>query len=83
MTGTPGPCVSRTGIVGHVPRQWGTYMVHGWISCGVTGKQKIGVGLEVSCISKFTGQEKMIMKIKEKMEHKTKMGTHSKPLLHL
>ena len=80
-------CLNKSdAVVGHVPRQWSRlfyfFLLHdGRISCEVTGNRKLGVGLEVPCIYKFTGPEKTIMKMKEKIGHKTKMETHSQPPL--
>ena len=57
-------------VVGHVPRSiaktfWYFLGHDGAISCEVTGRRKHGKGLEVSCVHKLVGEEKMVMKAKE------------------
>ena len=48
--------------VGHVPREFSrTFWSHGGkISCEVTGRRKYGKGLEVPCVYKFLGSEKLV-----------------------
>ena len=62
-------------IVGHVPREFSRvfwyFLSHGGkISCEVTAKRKYGKGLEVPCVYKFLGSEKMILKLKAIMQEK-------------
>ena len=52
-------------IVGHVPRElsrtyWYFIRRGGTISCEVTGNRKRGVGLEVPCVYKLAGGEKLV-----------------------
>ena len=57
-------CVKKDDvIVGHVPREQGKTMWHflmhgGQVSCEVTGRRKLGNGLEIPCTYKLTGREK-------------------------
>jgi hypothetical protein len=56
-------------VVGHVPREnsrvfWYFIDHGGTISCEVIGKRKHGKGLEVPCVYKFSGKEKLILKLK-------------------
>ena len=62
-------------IVGHVPREFSRvfwyFLSHGGkISCEVTAKRKYGKDLEVSCVYKFLGSEKMILKLKAIMQER-------------
>ena len=57
-------------VVGHVPRSiaktlWYFLGHDGAISYEVTGRRKHGKGLEVPCVYKLVGEEKMVMKAKE------------------
>ena len=69
-------------VVGHVPREvsrvfW-HYLGHcGKISCEVTGRRKHGKGLEVPCIYKFLGSEKMIEKMRSIMQKPSKSSSNS------
>ena len=63
-------------IVGHIPREFSRvfwyFLSHGGkISCEVTAKRKYGKGLEVPCVYKCLGSEKMILKLKAIMQEKT------------
>ena len=62
-------------IVGHVPKEHSRtfhfFISHGGtVSYEVTGHRRLGFGLEVQCIYKLTGKEKMIMKAKEILSKK-------------
>ena len=63
-------CILKSStIVGHVPRElsrvfWFFISHGGTISCEITGHRKRGKGLEVPCLYKFTGSERMITKMK-------------------
>ena len=62
-------------IVGHVPRKFSRvfwyFLSHGGkISCEVTAKKEYGKGLEVPCVYKFLGSEKMILKLKAIIQEK-------------
>ena len=35
------------------------------MSCELTGSRKLGVGLEVPCIYKLTGKERLVLKAKD------------------
>ena len=55
-------------IVGHVPRSFSRvswfFLRHGGdITCRITGKRKLGVGLEVPCIYLYAGSVRMIRKL--------------------
>lgn len=63
-------------VVGHVPREFSRVVWHflnhgGKVSCEVTGRRKHGKGLEVPCVYKFLGSEKIITKIKEVLYEKS------------
>ena len=56
-------------VVGHVPREilricWHFIGHGGTIGCEVTGHRKKGKGLEVPCKYSFTGQKKIMTKLK-------------------
>ena len=60
-------------VVGHVPREMSRtfwhYLGHGGtISCEVTDRRKYGKGLEVPCVYKFLGNEKMVDKMRSIMQ---------------
>lgn len=62
--------------VGHVPREFSRtfwrYLSHGGkISCEVTGRRKYGKGLEVPCVYKFFGSEKLVKKMKSIITQKS------------
>ena len=55
-------------IVGHVPRSlsrvsWFFLKRGGDITCRITGKRKLGVGLEVPCVYLYAGSVKMTRKL--------------------
>ena len=57
-------------IVRHVPREQAKMMWHflmhgGQVSCEVTGRRKLGNGLEVPCTYKLTGREKLVNRMQE------------------
>ena len=57
-------------VVGHVPCDfsrvfWFFLKRHGRITCRITRRRKLGVGLEVPCVYKFFGSAKMINKLRE------------------
>ena len=64
-------------IVGHLPRElsrtvWDFILHGGHVTCEVTGKRKLGNGLEVPSIYKFIGTKKLVSRIEEllyKKEH--------------
>ena len=63
--------------VGHVPREirrvFSCFITSGGeISCEITGHRKIGKGLEIPCVYKFTGKKKAMKKIKAKLYKKLK-----------
>ena len=64
-------CVKKDDvIVGHVPREqaktmWHFLMHGGQVSCEVTGRRKLGNGLEVPCTYKLTGREKLVNRMQE------------------
>ena len=64
-------CVKKDDvIVGHVPREQANTMWHflmhgGQVSCEVTGRRKLGNGLEVPCTYKLTGREELVNKMQE------------------
>ena len=64
-------CVKKDDvIVGHVPREktktmWHFLMHGGQVSCEVTGRRKLGNGLEVPCTCKLTGREKLVNRMQE------------------
>ena len=63
--------------VGHIPREYSRtfyfFISHGGrISCEVTGSRQHGLGLEVPCVYKFTGDEKLILKLKKTILKKRK-----------
>ena len=67
-------------VVGHVPREFSRVFWHflnhgGKVSCEVTGKRKHGKGLEVPCVYKFLGSEKMITKMKDVLYEKSPRTT--------
>ena len=74
-------CLLKSGtIVGHVPREfsrifWFFLGRSGRIACEVTGRRKHGKGLKVLCVYTITGQEKMIMKMKEMLLVKRKTSS--------
>ena len=56
-------------IVGHVPRDllqayWYFIRHGGTISCEVTGSRQRGVGLEVPCVYRLAGSEKLVQRMK-------------------
>ena len=63
-------CILKSStIVGHVPRElsrvfWFFLSHGGTISCEIIGHRKRGKGLEVPCLYKFTGSERIITKMK-------------------
>ena len=66
--------------MGHVPREFSRVFWHflnhgGKVSCEVTGKRKHGKGLEVPCVYKFLGSEKMIMNMKDVLYEKSPRTT--------
>ena len=66
--------------VGHVPREFSRnfwhYLSHGGkISCEVTGRRKYGKGLEVPCVYKFLGSEKLVKKMKSILTQKSSKTT--------
>ena len=66
-------------VVGHVPREvsrifW-HYLGHsGTITCEVTGRRKYGKGLEVPCVYKFLGNEKIVNKMRSIMQKPTRIS---------
>ena len=69
-------------VVGHVPREvsrifW-HYLGHGGkISCEVTGRRKYGKGLEVPCVYKFLGSEKIVEKMRSIMQKPSRSTSNS------
>ena len=64
------PVMKDSTIVGHVPREYSRtfnfFIIHGGgVSCELTGSRKLGVGLEVPCIYKLTGKERLVLKAKD------------------
>ena len=62
-------------IVGHLPRElsrtvWHFILHGGQVTCEVTGKRKLGNGLEVPCIYKFIGTRKLVSRIEELLYRK-------------
>ena len=56
-------------IVGHVPRElsrayWYFIRHGGTMLCEVTGSRQRGVGLEVPCVYKLAGSEKLVQRMK-------------------
>ena len=67
-------------VVGHVPREFSRVFWHflnrgGKMSCEVTGRRKHGKGLEVPCVYKFLGSEKIITKMKDVLYEKSPSTT--------
>ena len=67
--------VKHGGIVGHLPRElsrtvWHFILHGGQVTCEVTGKRKLGNGLEVPCIYKFIGTRKLVSRIEELLYRK-------------
>ena len=64
-------CVKKDDvIVRHVPREqtktmWHFLMYGGQVSSEVTGRRKLGNGLEVPCTYKLTGREKLVNRMQE------------------
>ena len=64
-------CVKKEdAIVGHVPREQAKpvrhFLLHGGqVTCEVTGRRKLGNGLEVPCVYKFQGREKLVRRMQE------------------
>ena len=61
--------------IGHVPRGisklcWHFLGHNGKVTCEVTGKRKLGKGLEVPCAYKFIGAEKLVVKLKQLLSEK-------------
>ena len=66
-------------VIGHVPREVSRVFLHylghsGSISCEVTGRRKYGKILEVPCMFKFLGSEKMVQKMRSIMLKKSFMN---------
>ena len=63
-------CILKSStIVGHVPRElsrvfWFFLSHGGTISYEITGRRKLGKGLEVPCLYNFTGSERIVTKMK-------------------
>ena len=64
-------CVTKDDvIVRHVPCEqvktmWHFLMHESQVSCEVTGRRKLGNGLEVPCTYKLTGREKLVNRMQE------------------
>ena len=66
-------CVKKEGhgeIVGHVPRElsrtvWHFLMHGGQLTGEVNGRRKLGNGLEVPCVYKFTGSRKLVKRMEQ------------------
>ncbi len=69
--------VLRNGaVVGHMPRcisrvSWFFLRRGGKISCKITGKRKLGVGLEVPCVYMYTGSARMARKLSRLLDEDT------------
>ena len=55
-------------IVGHIPRElsrsyWYFIRHGGTISCEVTGSRQRGIGLEVPCVYRLAGSEKLVQRM--------------------
>ena len=74
-------CVKKEdAIVGHVPREQTKpvryFLLHGGqVTCEVTGRRKLGNGLEVPCVYKFQGREKLVKRMQELI---TKLSSSSR-----
>lgn len=56
-------------VIGHIPRSisriaWFFLQRGGSITCRITGKRKVGVGLEVPCVYRFSGSIKNVAKLR-------------------
>ena len=56
-------------VVGHVPRRLSRTVWHflrhcGKATCEVTGRRKFGNGLEVPCLYRFVGKERLVRRLK-------------------
>ena len=63
-------------VIGHVPRSlstvtWLFLRRGGSITCRITGKRKLGVGLEVPCVYTYSGSAKVIEKLIKHFNYKT------------
>lgn len=66
--------------VGHVPKEvrrvFSSFLIQGGdISCEITGHRRLGKGLEVPCLYKFSGKEKAVKKTKDKLYRKKVRST--------
>ena len=71
-------------IVGHLPRSlskvsWFFLKRGGRITCRITGKRKLGIGLEVPCVYLYSASPKMITKLKNVLAEESQALTQSCP----
>ena len=66
-------------IVGHAPRELSKLFTHflnheGEITARITGHRRLGNGLEVPCCYIFTGEKKLVKKLKELVLKREKLS---------
>ena len=69
-------------IVGHAPRELSKLFTHflnheGEITARITGHRRLGNGLEVPCCYVFTGEKKLVKKLKELVLKREKVSLSS------
>ena len=67
--------LNNDSVVGHVPREMSRicyYFIRsgGSIDCKITGKRKVGKGLEVPCLYLFNGSSRLLKKLKKLLDDK-------------